>query len=37
MSALEKYSAYLYRAAKEGFQPLSFNAWWSCYKAKIVL
>ena len=28
---------YCYRAAKQGFQPLSFNTWYSCYKAKIVL
>jgi hypothetical protein len=27
MSAKQKYSAYCYLAAKQGFTPLSFNAW----------
>ena len=33
----ELYQSYLYRAAKQGFQALSFNAWHYCYKAKIAL
>jgi hypothetical protein len=37
MSARDKYSAYCYRAAKQGFIALSFNAWYFCYKAKIEL
>jgi len=33
----ELYKSYCYRAAKQGFQALSFNAWHSCYKANITL
>ena len=33
----ELYRSYCYRAAKQGFQALSFNAWHSCYKANITL
>jgi hypothetical protein len=32
MSAKNKYSAYCYLAAKQGFKPLSFNAWLSTVK-----
>jgi len=32
MSAKDKYSAYCYLAAKQGFKPLSFNAWQSTIK-----
>jgi len=32
MSARDKYSAYLYWAAKQGIIPLSFHAWQSTVK-----
>ena len=32
MSYQDKYSAYCYLAAKQGFTPLSFNAWQSTVK-----
>jgi hypothetical protein len=33
MTTKDKYSAYLYLAAKQGIKALSFNAWMSTRKA----
>ena len=33
----ELYKSYCYRAAKQGFQALSFNSWRYCHKANITL
>ena len=33
----ELYRSYCYKAAKQGFQALSFNSWRYCHKANITL